>query len=257
MFDSLSIPFMYIGTAAFILLSFEAGHQIGRYTLSHSRSTVDTAPGPMVGSILATLAFVLAFTFNMAASRFDLRKQNVLAETNVINTAYMRADLLDQPHKSEMQRVLREYVEVRLRGIEPGNREKALSKSLELHQVLWNQATLVARKNPTVLSARLVQSVIDIISIHEKRLNAATRNRIPGSIWFTLYAISAFAMLAMGSQTGLTRARRLIQVIPLVLAFSALMTVVADLDRPAELGLIKVSQEAMISLQEGMNRARP
>ena len=257
MFDSLSIPFMYIGTAAFILLSFEAGHQIGRYALSHSRSTVDTAPGPMVGSILATLAFVLAFTFNMAASRFDLRKQNVLAETNVINTAYMRADLLDQPHKSEMQRVLREYVEVRLRGIEPGNREKALSKSLELHQILWTQATLVARENPTVLSARLVQSVIDIISIHEKRLTAATRNRIPGSIWFTLYAISAFAMLAMGSQTGLTRSRRLIQVIPLVLAFSALMTVVADLDRPAELGLIKVSQEAMISLQEGMNRARP
>ena len=257
MFDSLSVPFIYIGTAAFILLFFEIGHQIGRYTLSHSHNAVDKSLGPMVGSVLATLAFVLAFSFSMAASRFEIRKQNVLVETNVINTAYMRADLLDQPHKSEMQRVLREYVEVRLRGIEPGNREKALSKSLELHQVLWNQATLVARKNPTVLSARLVQSVIDIISIHEKRLNAATRNRIPGSIWFTLYAISAFAMLAMGSQTGLTRARRLIQVIPLVLAFSALMTVVADLDRPAELGLIKVSQEAMISLQENMNRARP
>jgi formate-dependent nitrite reductase membrane component NrfD len=88
-------------------------------------------------------------------------------------------------------------------------------------------------------------------------LTAATRNRIPGSIWFTLYAISAFAMLAMGSQTGLARTRRLIQVIPLVLVFSALMTLVADLDRPAELGLIKVSQEAMISLQESMDRARP
>ena len=257
MFDSLSIPSMYIGTAVFILLSFEAGHQIGRYTLSHSRNTVDTAPGPMVGSILATLAFVLAFTFNMAASRFDLRKQNVLTETIVINTAYMQADFLDQPHKSEMQRVLREYVDVRLRGLEPGNRENALTKSHELQQILWNQVASVARQNPNIFSARLVQSVLDIISIHEKRLTAATRNRIPRSIWFTLYAISAFAMLAMGSQTGLARTRRLIQVIPLVLVFSALMTLVADLDRPAELGLIKVSQEAMISLQESMDRARP
>jgi hypothetical protein len=257
MFDSLSIPSMYIGTVAFILISFEAGHQIGRYALSHSRNAVDTAPGPMVGSILATLAFVLAFTFNMAASRFDLRKQNVLTETIVINTAYMQADFLDQPHKSEMQRVLREYVDVRLRGLEPGNRENALTKSHELQQILWNQVASVARQNPNIFSARLVQSVLDIISIHEKRLTAATRNRIPGSIWFTLYAISAFAMLAMGSQTGLARTRRLIQVIPLVLVFSALMTLVADLDRPAELGLIKVSQEAMISLQESMDRARP
>ncbi len=54
-----------------------------------------------MGSVLATLAFVLAFSFSMAASRFDLRKQNVLVETNVINTAYMRADLLDPLHKTE------------------------------------------------------------------------------------------------------------------------------------------------------------
>jgi hypothetical protein len=148
-------------------------------------------------------------------------------------------------------------VDVRLYGIEPGNRVKALSRSLELHRLLWSEASSVARKNPTVLNARLVQSVIDIIIIHEKRLTAATRNRIPNSIWFTLYAIAAFAMLAMGSQTGLARTRRLIQVIPLVLAFSALMTLVADLDRPAELGLIKVSQEAMIGLKESMDRARP
>jgi hypothetical protein len=257
MFDALSIPSVYIFTAAFFLLSFEVGHRIGRYTLSHSRNTVDTAPGPMVGSVLATLAFVLAFSFNMAASRFDLRKQNVLAETNVINSAYMRADFLDQPHRSEIQRILREYVDVRLQGIEPDNRETALIRSLELHQILWSEVTSVARQNPTVLNARLVQSVIDIISIHEKRLTAATRNRIPNSIWFTLYAIAAFAMVAMGSQTGLARTRRLIQVIPLVLAFSALMTLVADLDRPVELGLIKVSQEAMITLQESMNKARP
>jgi hypothetical protein len=257
MFDSLSIPFIYIGTALFLLLSIEVGYQIGMYTRSRSHNTVDTSQGPMVGGILAMLAFVLAFSFSMAASRFDLRKQNVLNETNAINTAYMRADFLDQPHKSEVQRILREYVDVRLRGIEPGNREMAMTRSLELHRLLWSQATSVARENPTVLDARLVQSIVDIINIHEKRLTAATRNRIPGSIWLTLYAIAAFAMITMGSQTGLAGTRRLIQVIPLVLAFTALITLVADLDRPAELGLIRVSQEAMINLQKNMNGAQP
>jgi hypothetical protein len=115
----------------------------------------------------------------------------------------------------------------------------------------------MVRQNPTLLNARLAESIIDIINTHEKRLTAATRNRIPGSIWLTLYVIAAFAMITMGSQIGLAKTRRLIQVIPLALVFSALMTLVADLDRPAELGLIKVSQEAMISLQESMDRARP
>ncbi len=257
MFDSLSITSIYIGTAVFLLLSLEVGYQIGRYERSRSHDAGDTSQGPMVGSLLTMLAFVLAFSFSMAASRFDLRKQNVLNETNAINTAYMRADFLDQPHKSEIQRLLREYVDVRLRGIVLGNREMAVTRSLELHRLLWSQATSLARENPTVLNAQLVQSIVDIINIHEKRLTAATRNRIPGSIWLTLYAIAAFAMITMGSQTGLARTRRLIQVIPLVLAFSALITLVADLDRPAELGLIRVSQEAMIDLQKNLNRAKP
>jgi len=257
MFDSLSVPFIYIGTAAFILLFFEIGHQIGRYTLSHFHNAVDKSLGPMVGSVLATLAFVLAFSFSMAASRFDLRKQNVLVETNVINTAYMRADLLDPPHKTEVQRILREYIDIRLQGIESGNREIAMASSLELHRLLWSEATTMVRENPTLLNARLAESIIDIINTHEKRLTAATRNRIPGSIWLTLYVIAALAMITMGSQTGLAKTRRLFQVIPLVLVFSALMTLVADLDRPAELGLIKVSQEAVMGLQERMDRAKP
>jgi hypothetical protein len=257
MFDSLPIPFIYIGTAAFILLFVEIGHQIGRYTLSHSQSGVDTSLGPMVGSVLATLAFVLAFSFSMAASRFDFRKQSVLVETNVINTAYMRADLLDSPHKTEVQRILREYVDIRLQGIESGDREMATAKSLELHRLLWSEATSMIQQDPSLLNMRLAESIIDIINTHEKRLTAATRNRIPGSIWLALYVIAAFAMITMGSQTGLAKTRRLFQVIPLVLVFSALMTLVADLDRPAELGLIKVSQEAMMNLQERMDAVRP
>ncbi len=257
MFDSLSIPSIYIGTTAFILLFFEVGYRIGRHTLSHSHNAVDTSPGPMVGSVLATLAFVLAFSFSMAASRFDLRKQNVLVETNVINTAYMRVDLLDPLHKTEVQRILREYVDIRLQALESGNPEMAMTRSFELHRLLWSEATSMVRQNPTLLNARLAESIIDIINTHEKRLTAATRNRIPGSIWLTLYVIAAFAMITMGSQIGLAKTRRLIQVIPLALVFSALMTLVADLDRPAELGLIKVSQEAMIGLRESMDRARP
>jgi hypothetical protein len=41
----------------------------------------------------------------------------------------------------------------------------------------------------------------------------------------------------------------------LVLAFSAILTLVADLDRPQE-GLLRVSQQAMIDLRSMMTDAR-
>ena len=113
LFDSLSIFSIFIGTAVFILISFEVGYQISKYAQSHYKGKIGTSQGPMVGGILAMLAFVLAFTFSMAASRFDDRKVTVLNEANAINSAYLRADLIAQPHRTEVKRLLREYVDIR------------------------------------------------------------------------------------------------------------------------------------------------
>lgn len=254
LFDSLSIFSIFIGTAVFILISFEVGYQISKYAQSHYKGKIGTSQGPMVGGILAMLAFVLAFTFSMAASRFDDRKVTVLNEANAINSAYLRADLIAQPHRTEVKRLLREYVDIRLHGLK--NMEVALTRSLELHELLWEQATLAAEKNPQALNLLLIQSINEVVNIHHKRLTVAILDRIPDVIWLTLYAITAFAMVAAGSQVGLASTRRLNQVIPMVLAFSALITLVADLDRPAQLGLIKVSQEAMSTIEKNMGRAR-
>lgn len=79
LFESLSIFSIFIGTAVFIMVSYEVGYQNSKYTQSHREGKVDTSQAPIVGGILALLAFVLAFTFNMTSSRFDDRKKTVLA----------------------------------------------------------------------------------------------------------------------------------------------------------------------------------
>ena len=167
LFDSLSIFSIFIGTVAFVLISFEVGYQISKYAQSHYEGKVDTSQGPMVGGILAMLAFVLAFTFSMAASRFDDRKETVLNEANAINLAYLRADLIAQPYRTEVKSLLREYVDIRLHGLK--NMEVALTRSLELHELLWGQATLAAEKNPQALNLLLIQSISEVINIHRKR----------------------------------------------------------------------------------------
>lgn len=255
-FDTLSIRYVFIGTAVLIFFSFEVGYQIGKYIRSHDERKADTSQGPMVGGVLILLAFVLAFTFSMAASRFDSRKQNVLEEVNAINTAYLRADLIAQPHSYQMKRLLREYVDIRLQAIEENKIEMGITKSIELQKLLWTLITEIEKQNSTASTPLLIQSVINIINLHEQRVTAGFHDRIPGSIWLTLMFITAFTMVTIGSQTGLIKTRRLTQVIPTVLAFSALIALVVDLDRPADLGQIKISQEAMVELQKRMNPAR-
>ena len=253
--NSQSIVFIYFCVVCLIALSFEIGYQIGKYTKSHYERNADTSPGPMVAAVLTMLAFILAFMFSMTASRFDERKQLVVDEVNAISTAYFRADLLAEPQGTEVKHLLRDYVDVRLRSIEEKTPKTGIEKSQELQKQLWATAASAAKDDPKIFTTLLLQSINQVMDIHEKRVSAAMRDRIPGSIWITLIAIIALSMITLGSQTGLVKTRRLVQFIPSVLAFSALITVVVDLDRPAELGLIEVSQEAMHDLQENMNRA--
>jgi hypothetical protein len=87
--------------------------------------------------------------------------------------------------------------------------------------------------------------------MHGKRVTAGLYNRIPYSVWLALLAISALAMMTMGIQVGLTGKRRLVAVIPMLMAFAVLVTLVADLNRPQK-GLITVGQHAMLDLQSSM-----
>lgn len=253
LFDSLPIPGFYLFAAILMLAFGEIGFQFGIRARSRTDKEAPASLGPMVGGLLAMLAFVLAFTFSMASSQHDLRKGNVLEEANAIGTAYLRADLIDEPFRTEIRRLLREYVDVRLQAASGNDLDAALARSTEIHGLLWAQGSSAARNSPGTNTALLVQSINDVIDMHEKRVTGALRNRIPGSVWLSLVAITALTMIAMGTQVGLTGKRRLVAVIPLVLAFSALVTLVVDLNRPQS-GLIVIGQQSMVNLQSSMGR---
>ena len=259
LFDSLPIYSVYIGITLSILLSFEVGYQISKYSGTRYDKEAVNAISPMVGGLLGMLAFVLAFTFAMAAAQHNLRKQFVLDEANAIGTSYLRADLVDEPHRTEVKKLLQEYVDIRLQAVaatmDIDMQKTVITRSVELHGLLWTQVSYVAKKEPDTNTGLLIQSINKVIDMHEKRLTAALRNRIPTSIWLALFAISALTMMTIGSQAGLSKSRRLVAVIPLVMAFAALATVVVDLDRPQK-GMIKVGQQAMVSLQSSMNQKK-
>jgi hypothetical protein len=246
---------VYLCIVLLILASCEAGILIGRHHLGTRRDEgAVTSVGPMVAGLLGMLAFVLAFTFSMAASHHGARKQDVLTEAIQIGTAYSRADLTGEARGPQLKRLLREYVDVRLRAARPGGDVKAgVARSLEIHDLLWAQVLSADREPSQHRIALVIASVNDVIAMHERRVADAVRARIPDGIWLGLMAITVLTMGTLGLQIGLSGKRRLVGIIPIALAFAVLATLVLDLNRPQG-GFITVSQQPMLDLQARMNR---
>ncbi|WP_120512297.1 DUF4239 domain-containing protein [Photobacterium salinisoli] len=251
LFESIPILVLFVGIALLMLVACEIGYQFTLRARSRDDKEAPSSLGPMVGGLLGMLAFVLAFTFSMASSQYEFRRNNVLQEANIIGTAYLRADLLGGAASTEVKGLLREYVDVRLEAVSGRDVDKAIVKSVEIHNRLWEQVSKAAIEKPSPNTSLVVQAVNDVIDMHEIRVTGALRNRIPISIWISLAAITALAMIAIGTQVGYTGKRRLIAVIPMALAFAVLVTLVVDLNRPQS-GLITVSQQSMIDLRSSM-----
>ena len=80
-----------------ILGASEIGRWLGARSARHGQDSVAT----LEGAILGLLALMIGFTFAMALSRFEARRDALLNEANAIGTTALRARLLPAPHNTE------------------------------------------------------------------------------------------------------------------------------------------------------------
>lgn len=246
------IPLLFILTILLSLACIELGFWLGGRRRKRQEQEPDSPVGATVGATLGLLAFTLAFTFGMAMNRHDARKQLVLDEANAIGTTYLRAALLPASDAAEVRRLLREYVNVRLEAVTQHHKyAEAIARSEQLHNLLWRHATAVGTGQPQAITVGLfIQSLNDVIDLHAMRV-AAWRNRVPGTIWFFVYLTAALGMSSVGYHGGLSGPRRTVTVLFLAIAFSGVLTLIEDLDRPQQ-GLLRVSQQALLDLQKSL-----
>ena len=161
--------------------------------------------------------------------------------------------LSPEPHRAEIRNLLREYVDVRLEGVRSGKIEQAIARSEELHNQLWLQAAVSREKTPSpAFAVQFIQSLNEIIALHTRRVISGLEFRIPNIIWIVLYAITALAAASIGYHSGLTGRSRPLVALAIILAFSAVILLIEDLDRPGH-GFLRVSQGAMVDLQKKIN----
>ena len=240
---------------ALLVLAHLVGFRVARRGRARADEGERSETSTLQGGMLALLGLLLGFTFAAASQRFDARKQLVLDEANAIGTAYLRATAV--PGGEEVGELLRRYVDVRLEGAASRNPEdfrRAVGESERLHDAMWSRVAALARANPDPLRTLLLVAVNEVIDLHEKRLTAM-RNHVPTIILVLLLVVSVLTMASLGHAAGASGGRG--GMLSTALTFAMLVTVVimvvVDLDRP-ERGLIRVSQQSLQTLRDGLHR---
>src|SRR5262247_2239549 len=140
--DALPLWGLFISILLVVLFSVEFGYRLGKYRRSRREEEKEAPLGTMVGATLGLLAFILAFTFGLAAARFDTRRQVLLDEANAIGTTYLRAGMLPE-RREDIRALLRDYVDTRLDAVQSGQVTAGIRRSEHLHDQLWAQAVAV------------------------------------------------------------------------------------------------------------------
>ncbi len=204
----------------------------------------------IVGATLTLLALLIGFTFSMATTRYDQRKNLEEEEANAIGTEYNRVDFLPAAQASRLRILLRQYTSLRIRfyvvrdgpALQGVNMETAKSQNQ-----LWAEVVAGATPQPSPLTALASSGMNDVLN-SQGYTQAAWWNRIPRSAWMLMLLIAFLSNVLLGF--GMHSKDNLLSVIlPLATALSFFL--IADIDSPRG-GIIRVQPQNLISLASSL-----
>jgi hypothetical protein len=246
---------LIIGCGLFVLmlLTSGAGIRYGARARARRREENTSYLDAIQGSVLGLLGLLLGFTYAFAADRHDTRKELQVREANALGTAYLRVGLLTDPGRSELRGIIRQYVDT---AAQPDEVVEDRVKSAEILQraeralyTLWPAgARAIEGREPTEVDSLLLQSLNDVVDLHEQRL-AAFEDRVPEVILWLLCFLAVTSMALTGYAIGLSGSRNFFLTTTLVTLVVAVILVIIDLQHPRR-GFIRVSQRSMTRLQE-------
>jgi hypothetical protein len=249
---------VFFVTAAIVLLSIWVGTFLGHRKRLKPDHGAEASLNPIITATLGLLAFMLVFTFGIAAQSFQARRQLLLDEVNAIGTTYLRAGLLPEPQQGQIRKLLCEYVDIRVNLAKENARgqaidfEKLISHAEALQDQMWSHAAAAAlAERNSMTNALFITALNQMIDLQTSRLTVLTY-RIPPVIWYSLYFITILATATVGYQIGLSGKKASKVGIVLALTFSAVVFLVADLDRSTE-GNLRVNQKPMFELQQKLH----
>ena len=202
---------------------------------------------------LTLLGLIIGFSFSMAISRYDQRKNYEEAEANAIGTEYVRAGLLLAADAATVRTLLRKYLDQRVSFYTTRDTQQLRqidADTAKLQADLWATLQGPAAGNPTPVMALALAGMNDVLN-SQGYTQAAWWNRIPRAGWGLMVTIATCGCVLIGyGARSIVPETILLLVLPLVVSISLFF--IADLDSPRG-GVIRVSPQNLVSLAESLS----
>jgi hypothetical protein len=210
-------------------------------------------------ALIGFMGLLLAFAFSLAVTRYDARTAAVVEEANAIEGAYLRAQTLGEPVRTESLALLQQFTDISIELISavPGSsaEQVAHAASGQVKRRLWALAEQALADAPVASAPQLyVESLTEAFeakSTSEYNL----LNRLPTAlqlleVFGAAIALAALALhlAALGRDIWTVLAAAVLVVLVLLLTF--------ELDRPAR-GTVRVSDEPLTQLRASMAELTP
>ena len=205
-----------------------------------------------VTATLTLLGLIIGFSFSMAMSRYDQRKNYEEAEANAIGTEYVRVDVLPAADALKIKSLLAAYTDLRIAFYQSRNwneLQRINADTAQMQDQLWRTVEVPASAQPTPVSALTLAGMNDVLN-SQGYTQAAWWYRIPTEAWILMIAIALYANLLMGFGAQGPRTNTLLLVLPLLVGISFLL--VADIDSPRG-GLVRVHPVNLIALSKSLH----
>lgn len=207
----------------------------------------------VAGAILTLLALIIGFSFSMAVSRYDLRKDYEEAEANAIGTEFVRADLLPAPDAQQVRLLLASYIDLRIRDYETRDEAeigRLKQQTSRVQDQLWSAVRGPATAQPTPVAALAVSGMNEVLN-SQGYTQAAWWNRIPRTAWMLMVVIAVVGCLLTGYGARAFKVEAyFIWVLPAVISIAFFL--IADLDSPRG-GLIRVTPMNLLDTARSMH----
>jgi hypothetical protein len=206
-------------------------------------------------AVLTLLCLILGFTFSMAVTRYDQRKNYEAAEANAIGTEYSRAGLLPDADAARVRELLGEYVNQRISFYTTRNPrvlQQISATTLRLQKDLWSTVSENSAGHPTPIAALVIAGMNDVLN-SEAYTQAAWWNRIPVMAWALMLTISMFCEHLVGyTERHYAEKARRTWALPLIVSITFFL--IAEIDSPNG-GLIRVQPRNLERVSWSMHGA--
>jgi hypothetical protein len=162
--------------------------------------------------------------------------------------------MLPEPYASEVRKLLRDYLQLRIELLRKPQDEPLFEAAIhpgdDLQAQLWHQAVAVNAADPRSNIALFVQSLNQTFDLQETRVLAA-RNRVPGALFLLLYAVAVVAVGFSGFAVGLEGRQGRVPGAILGALVASVIGLIADIDTPRS-GFITVSQQPILDVRASL-----